>query len=295
MRSVGDRVSKGWRASRSAGGQYTVGGVYGRKVSRITGPAARAGSGRGDDPRPGALARLLRGAADVVLPATCLGCSGPASGSGHLGLCLRCRGRLTRPVPGCATCGAAIPAAAVSPLPAGWVCGECRRRPPPFESLRAAWAYREPVEAVIQGLKFRRLDYLGRHLALDLRELLAGAEERWDLVVPIPLHWRRRWLRGYNQAERIARPLAALLGIPCARVLRRRRATRPQVGLPRKARLANPQGVFATRRGSRPVDLRVLLVDDVVTTGATLRAAARELRDAGARGVTAVAAARTPD
>lgn len=237
-----------------------------------------------------------------MLPATCLGCglqvpegaSGGAVGRpAHLGLCLACRGRLARPAPGCSVCG--------EPGAAG-VCGECRRRPPPFAALRAAWSYRGPLPAVVRGLKFRRLDYLGAHLARDLAELVAGGPAAggpgpgWDLVVPVPLHWRRRWLRGYNQAERIARPLARLLGAPCAEVLRRRRATRPQTGLARAARLSNPQGAFVLRRGRWPSAAgRVLLVDDVVTTGATLRAAAEVLRESGAREVVAVAAARTPE
>lgn len=252
--------------------------------------------------------RALEGLAGFLLPAGCLGC-GEALGGGraHLSLCLACRGRLTRPAPGCAACGEPIPAAAPAPgrtpLPAGWVCGACRRRPPPFSALRAAWSYDGAIGEVVRALKFRRLDYLGAHLARDLRELAAGDGEGFDLVVPVPLHWLRRWRRGYNQAERIARPLARLLGVPCREVLRRRRATRPQTGLAREERLANPRGAFALRSGfggavrgrrHRPAGRRVLLVDDVVTTGATLRAAAEVLRRAGAREVVAVAAARTP-
>lgn len=289
---------EGWRASRSGAGEYTVGVVYGRGTMGITGRRSESGLGPGGGPGAarGPLARVLRGATDVVLPAVCLACSGSATGSRHLGLCLACRGRLARPPRGCATCGVAIPAAELVRLPDGWVCGDCRRRPPAFEALLAPWAYRGPVEAVVQGLKFRRLDYLGRHLARDLRDLLAGRSGGWDLVVPVPLHWRRRWLRGYNQAERIARPLASLLEVPFADVLRRCRATRPQTGLAREARLANPRGAFAARRRRRDLTgRRVVLVDDVATTGATLGAAAAVLVAAGAAGVTAVAAARTPE
>lgn len=262
-------------------------------------------------PGPGPLSRILEALAGFLVPAVCLGCGRGLGGERrHLGLCIACCGRLAPPAPGCAVCGEPIPAAAPAlgraqgrpPLPPGWTCGDCRRRPPPFAVLRAAWSYEGPVAAVVRGLKFRRLDYLGGHLARDLRELVPGEGETVDLVVPVPLHWRRRWVRGYNQAERIARPLGRLLGAPCAELLRRRRATRPQTGLARRERLANPRGAFALRAGRiggrrhlrRLEGARVLLVDDVVTTGATLRAAGEVLRRAGAREVVALAAARTP-
>jgi ComF family protein len=240
-----------------------------------------------------------------LLPAACLGC-GEALGGGraHLGLCLACRGRLSRPAPGCAACGEPIPAAAPAPgrpaLPPGWTCGACRRSPPPFDALRAAWSYGGAVGEVIRALKFRRLDYLGAHLARDLAEMAAAeAAERaggWDLVVPVPLHWRRRLARGYNQAAAIARPLARRLALPVVEALVRRRPTPPQTALPRPARRANPRGAFAVpaRHRRRLAGRRVLLVDDVVTTGATLAAAARALLAAGAAEVHAAAVARTP-
>lgn len=165
------------------------------------------------------------------------------------------------------------------------------------------WSYDGPITEVVRALKFGRLDYLGAHLAAEMASFPAfsralprtGAP---DAVVPVPLHWRRRWARGYNQAERIARPLAALLGAPCVEALRRRRATPPQTGLDRERRLANPRHAFAARgRRLNPIGARgrAVLVDDVVTTGATLRAAALVLRRTGFSEVVAVAAARTPE
>jgi ComF family protein len=157
-----------------------------------------------------------------------------------------------------------------------------------------AFQYQDPGDAVIRGLKFGRLEYLGAELA----ERLADHVRPWiaDLcwVVPVPLHWSRRLARGYNQAERIARPLAARLGLPCVAALQRRRWTPPQTSLARADRSRSQRRSLRLAPG---VDVRgggVLLVDDVTTTGATLRAAAAELRRAGASRILAAVAARTP-
>jgi ComF family protein len=147
---------------------------------------------------------------------------------------------------------------------------------------------------VVRGLKFGRLDYLGRHLAASLAEALGDRLTGCDRVVPVPLHWRRRLARGYNQAERIARPLAAHLGLPYIPALARRRATPPQSLLGRDQRLANLRRAFRIPRPERVRGFHILLVDDVATTGATLDAAAAALKTAGAVRVTALVAGRTP-
>ncbi len=193
-----------------------------------------------------------------------------------------------------------MPLAAAAP--AGYLCGRCRDRPPAYDRLLALWSYEPPLDAVVRGLKFGRLDYLGRHLGLALAEAFfpaggpaPGGVGSIDLVVPVPLHWRRRLARGYNQAERIARPLAAALGRPLAGALVRRRATPPQSALGRRERLANPRRAFRGRGAGRGVAGRVvLLVDDVATTGATLDAAALALKRCGAAEVIALVAGRTP-
>jgi ComF family protein len=207
-----------------------------------------------------------------------------------LGLCASCRGRLT-PLPAvCAVC--ARPLEAFDP-PAGYRCGACRERSPAFDRLLALWVYREPLDAVVQALKFGRLDYLGRHLAVALDEGLGEDLADFDGVVAVPLHWRRRLARGYNQAERIAHPLAGRLGLPLLPALRRTRPTPPQTSLGKAGRLANLRQAFRVPRPGRVRGLRLLLVDDVATTGATLDAAAAALKRAGAGGVTAVVAGRT--
>ena len=232
----------------------------------------------------------------LVLPAPCLACGTPLPADGSsaapsLGLCRPCRGRL-RPLPpgGCAICCRPLPAAL---LPPGWPCQDCREEPPSFDRLLALWSYEEPLSAVVRALKFRRLDYLGRHLGEALAARFAGDLGSADLVVPVPLHWRRRLLRGYNQAERIAQPLAARLGRPVVPLLRRARATPPQSLLGKAARVANLRRAFRVDDPARLRGLRLLLVDDVATTGATLEAAAAVLRKAGAAAVIAVTAGRT--
>jgi len=209
--------------------------------------------------------RLAAHLADWLFPVACLGCGNALAGSEPLHLCLSCRSRLGDPI--------------VDPLD---------------HPRMALWAYQPPIDAVIRALKFRRLDYLGRHLAAELAGAFGPALGEIDLVVPIPLHWRRRLSRGFDQAERIARPLADRLDLPFARALSRRRATRAQTRLGRPERLANLRGAFAVPRPEVVAGRRVLLVDDVATTGATLSAAAEALAGAGTRAVASLVAARTP-
>lgn len=227
----------------------------------------------------------------ALLPAPCLACGQPLPAKGtSLGLCAVCRGRL-RPIPSriCDVCARPLPGA----VPEGWACAACRSRPPSYDRLLALWSYEEPLDVVVQALKFRRLDYLGRHLgealAAHWREELAEA----DLVVPVPLHWYRRLTRGYNQAERIAHPLARRLARPLIPALGRGRATLPQTSLGRDERLANLRTAFHVRRPGPIRGRHVVLVDDVATTGATIEAAAASLKCAGAAEVTALVAGRT--
>ncbi|HET8550781.1 MAG TPA: ComF family protein [Bryobacteraceae bacterium] len=114
----------------------------------------------------------------------------------------------------------------------------------------------------------------------------------FDAIVPMPLHWMRRWQRGFNQAELLARGLVRPLGAPVLKALARARATRPQAGLTRAQRRANVSGSFRLRERAGLSGAHVLLVDDVMTTGATLSAAASVLKHAGARRVTAATVAR---
>ncbi len=208
-------------------------------------------------------------ALDLILPRVCLACSAPAQR--ELSLCLDCRRRLEPPR---------------HALAAGDRLEGC-------DAFFWLWAYRPPLDQVILGLKHRRLEYLGRHIAAEAVNALGMELGRAELIVPMPMHWRRRLVRGRNHAESIARPLAAKLGRPRRAALRRRTLGRPQVGRSRRQRLANPTVMFHCSRPAEVRDRVVLLVDDVVTTGATATRAARCLRAAGAAEVIVFTPART--
>jgi ComF family protein len=165
----------------------------------------------------------------------------------------------------------------------------------PLRALLWAAEYEGPAGRLVRGLKFEDMDYLasplGREAAARLAPLIAAM--RPDLVVPVPLHWWRRSRRGYNQAGLLARAIARQAGLPLStRALARRRAGRRQLGLSRQERLRSLAGCYAAR-APRVRGLTVLLVDDVVTTGATLEACARALLQAGALGVIGCVVART--
>lgn len=254
------------------------------------GRAADAGTDPGDGGRD--RWRPIDALVHLLLPSPCLGCGVPLPARrSPLALCGRCRLALpAAPASACDGCGEPLAAAE---LPAGFRCGTCRARPPAYRRLVVAWRYAPPLDAVILAFKFRRLEHLGDDLAAAMAAALADRLAGCDLVVPVPLHWRRRLARGYDQAAGIARPLARRLGLPAESPLVRRRATPPQTSLAREARRRNLRAAFAVPGPATVAGRTVALVDDVVTTGATLDAAARCLVRAGAAAVVAVAAAHT--
>lgn len=226
------------------------------------------------------------------LPAPCLACDHPLDRThDSFGLCDTCRRRLVPwPQTGCSVCRRLLQGAEIPP---GFRCGRCRKAPPPYERLLSAWAYQDPLDATLRAFKFRRLEYLGGHLGRQLAHLFTDQIETCDLVVPVPLHWRRLWARGYNQAGVLARSLAAHTGLQYSTALSRRRPTPAQSRLHRRERKKNLADAFRLRRPV--VGRRILLVDDIVTTGATIEAATRCLRRGGAQTVLALTVARTPD
>jgi len=227
---------------------------------------------------------------NLLYPPTCLLChAGLPSGV----VCEACATAMPqRQAPVCARCGVGLPGA----FDAVAVCGLCRRRPPSFEMARAPWPYAGQVQDAIRQFKYHRRWRIGRWLAdemsLTARSSLPLAEV--SAVLPVPLHGLKRWLKGWNPAEDLAVAVAQSLEKPCRpRALRRTRWTATQTRLAWQARARNVRGAFAARQ-SLVREQTLLLIDDVLTSGATANACAAALRQAGARRVFVLTAARTP-
>jgi ComF family protein len=165
----------------------------------------------------------------------------------------------------------------------------CRSGRRGFDEAFCYGAYEGTLRKLIHLFKYSGM----RRLAQPLGALLSDAlprDRQFDLVTAVPLHWRRRWQRGFNQSELLGKAIAHARGIPTAKILRRGSATRAQAGLSNAQRRENVAGAFRARR--RVPGLRILLIDDVMTTGATLGSCARALKKAGAKSVAVLALAR---
>lgn len=203
----------------------------------------------------------------------CLHCARPLAVASH-GFCSRCIRQLTTP-PYCQQCG--------SPLPAFHShCGLCLQQAPQWQRIIVASRYTEPMNGWIHRFKFQRHDWLDTALARLL--LLAVCQQRREryfplpqVLLPVPLFWQRRWHRGYNQAEKIAKRLSQWLHIPVeTQSLTRTRATRSQRELSAHARRQNVKDAF--KYCPKHPYTRVALIDDVITTGSTLNAICTELK-----------------
>ncbi len=219
-------------------------------------------------------------------PPRCLLCGAP--GISGRDLCAGCLADLTVNASGCARC--ALPLEVRAPS-----CGECLASEPPFATTWAPFCYAHPLDLLEARFKFHADLAAGRVLAsLMIDRLEADAPARPQLIVPVPLHRARLGQRGYNQALELARPLARASGIPLRHdLLRRVRATPAQTGLDAGARRRNLRAAFELAKDARLPE-HVVLFDDVMTTGATLREAATVLRRHGVARVDAWVLARAP-
>lgn len=232
------------------------------------------------------LATLL----DGLFPAYCTLCG--LRSCRPLPLCRACEHELQANTAACYRCAIPLPALSAP----GTLCGTCLQAPPPVERVIAPWLYCERLSYLIRRWKFhgeRRLTPLLASLWLQQVQQPPAL----DLLVPVPLHWRRLAQRGFNQSELLSRQLRSLAPALAGagldhRGVRRSRHTAAQSGMGAAARAANLRGAFTARK--RYDNLRVAIIDDVFTTGATAAAVALALREAGASHIEVWSLARTP-
>jgi ComF family protein len=239
--------------------------------------------------QPVLLRRVAGAVLDLLLPPHCLRCGAAVEAAGAL--CPACWRAITfLGLPCCACCG--LPFAYDQGADA--LCGACAREPPRFERARAALRYDEESRRLILALKHGDRLHLAPALALWMRRAGASLIAEADVIVPVPLHWTRLFARRYNQAAVLAHALMPSGGPRVgADFLLRRRRTPPQGKRNAAGRRRNVAGAFALARHAEVAQKRVLLVDDVYTTGATLDECARVLLRAGASAVDALTLART--
>ncbi len=231
-----------------------------------------------------ALAKSWRRWRYFVLPLRCLLCS--AAGADGIDLCADCAAELPRNRSCCTRC--ALPLATPAPL-----CGECQRRTPPWDAAWAPFRYGWPLDRLESRYKFGADLAAGRVLSTLWRREPCPVELP-QLLLTVPLHRSRLRQRGYNQALELARPLARSLGLPLRHdVLQRVRQTDAQTELDALGRRRNVRGAFALHAGAE-LPAHVAILDDVMTTGATVAECARVLKRAGVQRVDVWALARAP-
>ncbi|MGD0545396.1 MAG: ComF family protein [Candidatus Acidiferrales bacterium] len=242
---------------------------------------------------------IIRNAVDalaaVLFPAPCRICGQTLVTACRIPICPNCLASF-QPIidPMCDCCGrpfiSRVAGDAIRPL-----CRLCRLDSFSFARARSYAVYNDALHSAILLLKYEAVTRLGGWFAAKLAEVVAHEAEQFqaDVVVPVPLHRDRFRERGYNQSELIARPLARRLKLKTGSYLLMRTKPRPaRLVLSRKEHWDSVRGAYATREGVRVDNLRVLLVDDVLTTGATLDSCSRALKRAGAKAVLGLTVAR---
>ncbi|MDD5033585.1 MAG: ComF family protein [Methylococcaceae bacterium] len=220
---------------------------------------------------------------DWIFPPTCLLCGD--AGSAGRDLCIGCANSLPLNLPACSRCGRLLPFASAEP------CGHCLRHPPAYQRTFALFRYEEPVRHLIHGLKFHARYPCARLLGQLMADALTETASKPGCILPVPLHSSRYRERGHNQAIEIARTVSRRLRIPLALdSCIRAQATQPQTELNAEQRLRNMKKAFRIVKTLPSSHLAIL--DDVVTTGATVNELAKALLKAGAERIDVWACAR---
>jgi ComF family protein len=228
---------------------------------------------------------------NLVLPEDCRVCGQRLSNLSRIPVCPAC---LSEPKPFlaehfCVDCR--TPFLNAAPLDEDGRCALCRNGLSGFDAVYSYGEYEGSLRKLIHVFKYGGVT----PLAPEFGRLLSGAvprDQHFDVIVPLPLHWRKRLERGFNQSELLAKSVSRRTGIPVARALRRRKRTESQAGLTRAQRRTNVLGAFEVSRRDDIAGRHVLLIDDVLTTGATASACASVLKRAGAKRVSVLTLAR---
>ena len=229
---------------------------------------------------------------DVILPPICHICRSFIPNAGTLHICQTCRDIM--PIvssPICPKCG--IPFIGTG---SDHRCGQCMTNPPHFDTARAHFLYEGPIRDLIHSYKYNQKTHLRNPLALLTLEGLSAflKSQNLHLIVPVPLHRSRLQQRGFNQAVLLGRTISHYLSLPMLPdVLVRTRPTEPQIDLSSAERRLNVKGAFTVFKPDQIASKRILLLDDVMTTGSTMDECAKELKKAGADAVIAATIART--
>lgn len=227
----------------------------------------------------------------LLFPDECRICAQPLREVSRVPVCGSC---LAKPVPltaeyFCVQCRS--PFRSRFPLDEQGRCALCRRGLRGFEAAYSFGFYEDELRELIHLFKYGRIQTLAKPLGRLLAQALPR-EQCFDVIVPMPLHWRKRWQRGFNQSALLAREIGRRIHVPMKSAVRRLRSTATQAGLTSAKRRLNVSGAFRARSRTKLRGKRVLLVDDVMTTGATAASCARALKLAGASAVTLLTLAR---
>jgi ComF family protein len=231
---------------------------------------------------------------NLVFPEDCRVCEQPLTSVSRIPVCSSCLA-LPQPLRAEFFCRACrTPFVNSHSLDEHDLCMICRESLANFDSAYSFGSYEGALRKLIHQFKYGKVETLARPFSRLLARALP-LDEDFDVVIPMPMHWRKQWERGFNQAELLARPLAKRRGLRLAFNLRRTRYTKAQAGLSETERRINLKDAFRVKCPGQIAGKRILLVDDVFTTGATLRAAAAALKAAGVYRVTALTLARVDD